>query len=38
MTEDGLATLQTEHTDLPSLLAASGGDLVRAVGALAQEW
>lgn len=34
VTDDGLATLQTEHTDLPSLLAASGGDLVAAVGAM----
>ena len=29
--DDGLATLRTEHTDLPSLLAACEGDLVDAV-------
>ena len=34
VTDDGLATLQTEHTDLPSLLASSDGDVVAAVQAL----
>ncbi|MDE0136824.1 MAG: fumarylacetoacetate hydrolase family protein [Acidimicrobiaceae bacterium] len=35
VTDDGLVTLQTEHTDLPSLLASSDGDLVAHVQALA---
>ena len=35
VTDDGLVTLQTEHTDLPSLLASSDGDLVAHVQTLA---
>ncbi|WP_419931693.1 fumarylacetoacetate hydrolase family protein [Candidatus Poriferisodalis sp.] len=35
VTDDGLVTLQTEHTDLPSLLGSSDGDLVAHVQALA---
>jgi len=35
VTDDGLATLQTAHTDLPSLLAHSDPDLVSAVQSLA---
>ena len=35
VTDDGLASLQTEHTDLPSLLASCDGDLVGAVEAMA---
>ena len=35
VTDDGLVTLRTEHTDLPSLLASSDGDLVARVQALA---
>ena len=35
VTDDGLASLQTEHTDLPSLLASWDGDLVGAVEAMA---
>lgn len=34
VTDDGLVTLQTEHTDLPSLLASSDGNLVDRVHAL----
>ena len=32
--DDSLTTLQTEHTDLPSLLAECGGDVVAAVEAM----
>lgn len=35
VTDDGLVTLRTEHTDLPSLLTSSDGDLVARVQALA---
>ncbi|MXZ00477.1 fumarylacetoacetate hydrolase family protein [Candidatus Poribacteria bacterium] len=35
VTDDGLVTLRTEHTDLPSLLASSDGDLAARVQALA---
>ena len=35
VTDDGLVTLQTEHTDLPSLLASSDGDLAVHVQSLA---
>lgn len=35
VTDDGLVTLQTEHTDLPSLLASSDGDLAAHVQSLA---
>ena len=34
VTDDGLVTLQTEHTDLPSLLASSDGNLADQVRAL----
>ena len=35
VTDDGLVTLQTEHTDLPSLLVSSDGDLLAHVQTLA---
>ena len=35
VTDDGIATLQCDHTDLPSLLEACDGDVVAAVEAMA---
>lgn len=35
VTDDGIATLQCDHTDLPSLLEACDGDLVTAIEAMA---